>query len=165
MFKARSIMIGYRRSSHSTRSVPPPRIKMHVSTIPAWLYAVMPCSQFVSWVESMLILIKSKFHANLELGRSQVLRFGGAKCIFRRARILFLLYFWNKFSGNKKIWGAQKKFGGTAPECPPVATGLDVMWSGGTGQSHFHQFAAFFAQNIIVALLVVCLFRVLLFNW
>jgi len=52
--------------------------------------------------------------------RSQVLRFGGAKYIFRGARILFLLYFWNKFFWEQENLGRHKRnLGVTAPECPP----------------------------------------------
>ena len=49
---------------------------------------------------------------------SPVARFGGAKYIFRGTRIFFYYIFETNFSGNKKFWG------GSAPECPPVATGL-----------------------------------------
>jgi len=30
------------------------------------------------------------------------------------------------FSVRNKIWGHKRNFGGTAPECPPVATGLQI---------------------------------------
>jgi len=48
---------------------------------------------------------------------------------FRGARFLFLLYVQNKFFWAQQIWGTQKIWGGTAPECNPVATGLAVRES------------------------------------
>jgi len=52
--------------------------------------------------------------------RSQVSRFGGAQYIFRGKNPCFYCMFKSNFSGRNKILvGAQKKFGGTAPECPP----------------------------------------------
>jgi len=53
----------------------------------------------------------------VDQARSQVLRFGGAKYIFRGHDFCVYCIFKTNFSGNKKIWGSQKKFGGTAPEC------------------------------------------------
>jgi len=60
-------------------------------------------------------------HLRLTQARSQVLKFGGAKYIFRGARFLFSSYFYNKLSGNKKIWGGTKEIWGVND---PVATGL-----------------------------------------
>jgi len=52
--------------------------------------------------------------------RSQVLRFEGAKYIFRGHDFCFYYIFKTNVSGNKKIWGSQKKFGGAVPtKAPP----------------------------------------------
>jgi len=48
--------------------------------------------------------------------RSEVLKFGGAKYIFREARFFFIIFL-------KQIFLRTRKFGGHCPECP-VATGL-----------------------------------------
>jgi len=52
--------------------------------------------------------------------RSQVLRFGGAKYIFREARILFLLFLKQIFCEEKNFEEHKRNSGG---HCP-VATGL-----------------------------------------
>ena len=58
-------------------------------------------------------------HEDVSLSRKgQILRFRGQKNIFKRARLSFLLYVWNKF-----FW-VQQNFEGHSPECPPLATGL-----------------------------------------
>jgi len=60
--------------------------------------------------------------------RSQVLGFGGAKYIFRGQDFCFYyiyLYITN-FPGRNTICGAQKIFGGIAPNFP-VATGLQII--------------------------------------
>ena len=59
------------------------------------------CNREISWSVRIAFL----------QARSQILRFGGTRCILG-ARFLFLLFAWNKFS-----W-AQHNLGGTAPECP-----------------------------------------------
>jgi len=54
---------------------------------------------------------------------SQVVRFAGAKYIFRDQHFCFYYMVNTNFSGHNKIWGTKKTWG-TAPECSPVATGL-----------------------------------------
>jgi len=54
-----SIMTGYQRSSHSTQGVLPPRITAAISAVTTLLHADMLSNLFVSWVEDMLVLIKS----------------------------------------------------------------------------------------------------------
>jgi len=58
--------------------------------------------------------------------RSQALRFGGEKYIYRRARFLFSLYFLlNIFWTQQNLRGQKNNLGGIAPECPlPTVTGL-----------------------------------------
>ena len=52
--------------------------------------------------------------------RSQVLTFGGAKHIFRGVRLLFLLYFWNKFFWQQEnLWGNKINLGSLPPNAPP----------------------------------------------
>jgi len=55
--------------------------------------------------------------------RSQVLRFEGAKCIFREQDYCVYFMFETNFSGRNKILGAQKICGGIA-QTFPVARGL-----------------------------------------
>jgi len=64
------------------------------------------------------------FVFNVVQARSLVLRFGGAKYIFRGERFLLYCMFKITFSGNNKIWGTQKKFGGELPPNHPRAAGL-----------------------------------------
>jgi len=70
------------------------------------------------------LLHRSDDYIGFTQARSQVLSFRGAKCIFRGHDFCFYYIFKTNFSGNTKIWGAQKKFGGHCPECSPVATDL-----------------------------------------
>jgi len=67
--------------------------------------------------------------------RSQVLRFGGAKHIFRRSK-LFLLYVKIKFFGHSKIYGHKKLR--ALPRMLPVAKRacdhVENTWSGMQGQ-------------------------------
>ena len=52
----------------------------------------------------------------LHQARSQVVRFGGAKYIFRGGNIfVFIICFNKQCSGHNIIWGAQIKFGGVLP--------------------------------------------------
>ena len=80
--------------------------------------------------------------------RSQVLRFGWEKYIFRGDDFCFHYMFKTNFSGHNKIWDTHKKFGGTAPNSPlwlqacvknriaepePGAPELDILPGAGTG--------------------------------
>jgi len=62
--------------------------------------------------------------------RSQVLRFGGAKYIFRGARFLFSSFF---FLGTRKFGGYKINFGGHCPRMPPHGYGPGCRRRGCTG--------------------------------
>ena len=62
--------------------------------------------------------------AKWQQARSQVLRLGETKYIFKGARFLFLSCLKQFFSGRNKIWGPQKYLLEHCPRMPPVATGL-----------------------------------------
>jgi len=60
---------------------------------------------------------------------NQVLRFGGVKYIFWKCIIfVFIIFLKQAFLGTRQFGGGTKEtWGGAAPECPPVATGLPRM--------------------------------------
>jgi len=62
------------------------------------------------FLEKGSMFSKARTHGNQD--RSQLLRLGGAKCIFRVERFFCSLFVYNKF-----IW-VQQNLGGTAPELP-----------------------------------------------
>jgi len=51
--------------------------------------------------------------------RSQVLKFGGAKYIFRGHDFCFYHIFKTNFLGTRKFWGNKRNFGGYWPRMPP----------------------------------------------
>jgi len=67
-----------------------------------------------------MLLESRMLRFNLQQACSQVLRFGGAKYIFRGSRFLFLLYVSKNFPGHETIWGCTKIFWGYCPEMPPT---------------------------------------------
>jgi len=58
--------------------------------------------------------------------RSQVLKFGGAKCILGGHNFCFIVFLKQIFLGTRKFWEAKEKFGGRYTRIPPMATGLVV---------------------------------------
>ena len=52
--------------------------------------------------------------------RSQILKFAGAKYIFKGKEQCFCYMFETNLPGHNAVWGGTKIFGGTAPQCPYV---------------------------------------------